>query len=272
MVYQELYLGNPPYLLAKRCMTPVDAHRHPEIEILYCIEGKYDLLIGRQKYTLKKGDVALIGSMMSHEVPETEYGPSAKVLVIEVGPVILGDYFNVVAGESFKDAIFSVYDEEYSEIQGILEETVALMDTRERFSSLILSGNVYRIYALAFKRFATSSQEELSSNNNSSVTVVANAIDFIYNNYNKKFTVGEIAETLGYSKSNFCKIFKNITGDTFHNVLNSHRIKIACLLIKNGEFTLNEIAYQVGFADAKGFHKVFKSFMGITPGEYKKSN
>ena len=69
---------------------------------------------------------------------------------------------------------------------------------------------------------------------------------------------------------NFCKIFKTITGDTFHSILNRHRIEIACLRLKIAGEPVERIAAEVGFADAKSFCRVFKAQMGISPGAYRK--
>lgn len=76
----------------------------------------------------------------------------------------------------------------------------------------------------------------------------------------------------GYSKSNFCKIFKRITGEPFHGVLNGYRIRIACDLLDKTDYSVERIAGEVGFADTKTFCRVFKSVMGVTAGRFRKKD
>jgi YesN/AraC family two-component response regulator len=79
-----------------------------------------------------------------------------------------------------------------------------------------------------------------------------------------------VAERNGYSKSNFCRVFKRITGNTFHDILNQRRVEVAGFLLVQTNLDLEEIAQQVGFLDAKCFCRVFKKYTGKTPGTYRK--
>jgi hypothetical protein len=39
MLYQKMLTGDKPYYTALRSMTDFKKHKHPEIEIAYCLEG-----------------------------------------------------------------------------------------------------------------------------------------------------------------------------------------------------------------------------------------
>ncbi|MDR0748859.1 MAG: helix-turn-helix transcriptional regulator [Tannerellaceae bacterium] len=49
------------------------------------------------------------------------------------------------------------------------------------------------------------------------------------------------------------------------------RLKRARLLLKEGTYNISEVAYKVGFNDAKYFSNCFKKEFGKTPGEYLKT-
>jgi AraC-like DNA-binding protein len=97
------------------------------------------------------------------------------------------------------------------------------------------------------------------------------ALEAIYNRYNEPLDVESISALCGYSKSNFCKIFKNVTGDTFHNALNLRRVEIACLLLRDSNDTVEDIARDTGFLDSKSFCRVFKNVTNQTAGQYRKN-
>ena len=272
MIYQKLYLGNPPYVLATRYMDSFPLHKHPEVELIYCINGAYNIEIGEKTYRMEHGELAIIGSMVSHEVIESEEGANSMALVVETGPAMLGYYFNLVANYDFPDVIIDLKQEKYASLYELIQETVELKTNPSQFSNLILNGNTYKICAEVFKTFVNEPANNESTTKSNSIMAITNALEHIYNNYSKKITVDEVANMCGYSKSNFCKIFKNITGDTFHNTLNKHRVKNSRVLLENSDISLDEVATQVGFADGKSFHKVFKAVMGVTPGTYKKEH
>ena len=96
------------------------------------------------------------------------------------------------------------------------------------------------------------------------------ALETIYNSYFMPLNIESVSASCGYSKSNFCKIFKNITGNTFHDTLNRHRIEIACTLLGETNDSIEKIAQETGFADAKSFCRVFRKIMGKSAGEYRK--
>ena len=104
------------------------------------------------------------------------------------------------------------------------------------------------------------------------VQKIEKSLDIIYNRFDEQLDLETVSKLCGYSKSNFCKIFKTITGDTFHNILNRHRVDIACLKLKESTASIEEIALSVGFADTKSFCRVFKSVTGFSSGEYRKKH
>jgi AraC-like DNA-binding protein len=81
--------------------------------------------------------------------------------------------------------------------------------------------------------------------------------------------VDDAANATGYGKSNFCKIFKLAYGESFHKILNRHRIENACYFLGETDFSVAEIAEKVGFIDIKTFYRVFKQVTGRTPCEFR---
>ena len=98
------------------------------------------------------------------------------------------------------------------------------------------------------------------------------ALEIIRLEYAEPLSIDAVSRTCGYSKSNFCTIFKSITGETFHGVLNRHRVDVACLHLESTNLTIEEVSERVGFADAKSFCRVFKKTKGMTAGEYRKKH
>ena len=269
MIYQKLLAGEKPYFICDTGMNKgFEKHRHSEIELSYCISGSYPIIINNEMHILKQGDLAIVGSMVAHELPKCN-NKERRALTIEVGPVLLSKYFDMLACATSESPILKS-DEKNKELYDLLEEIINLKKEAVDFSDLVIKGNLYKICAYILRQFESINSSKHKAYEIRSIANIEKALEYIYEKYNSPLPVEQVAEFCGYSKSNFCKIFKRITGDTFHNVLNNYRIKMACVLLDKTNYSVEVIACEVGFADAKTLCRVFKSVKKMTTGEYRK--
>lgn len=108
-----------------------------------------------------------------------------------------------------------------------------------------------------------------SDTNPKSHLVVAKAIEYIENNYNKPISLSSVACALNYNTSYLSRIFKEKNNQSFSTYLHKFRIEKACSLIKNSDLKISAIASMVGFVETEYFYKIFKRHTGLTPLEYK---
>ncbi len=269
MLYQKLHLGETPYIFGHNPDPEFPEHRHPEIELFYCISGSYNLTINKKDYMLQEGELAVIGSMLPHKILDPS-GNKSSSLFIEVGPTMLGNYFKFIGNKHFKYPILDLKTEERVELNALFNETLESSLNPGQFTSLSIKGNIYKISSLILEEFTNENTNQSDSKEIFSIIKIESALEHIYSNYNKRLSLEEVADLCGYSKSNFCKIFKSITGDTFHHVLNDYRVKMACTLLEESELSVEDIATSVGFADSKTFCRIFKELTNVTPSQYRK--
>jgi AraC-like DNA-binding protein/ligand-binding sensor protein len=94
---------------------------------------------------------------------------------------------------------------------------------------------------------------------------------FIWGNYTRKISLKEIAEASGLSAPYFSTIFKDEMGENLSNYLNRLRIEKAAALLTKTNKALSKIADECGFEDQSWFSKIFKHYMGISPGKYREN-
>ena len=95
------------------------------------------------------------------------------------------------------------------------------------------------------------------------------ALDYIQKNYmDPDLSLNSICSYLNISTSYFSTIFKDLTGETFTEVLIRTRMEKAKELLENTTMKNYEIAEKVGFADPHYFGISFKKMTGCTPTEY----
>ncbi|MDR0376217.1 MAG: helix-turn-helix domain-containing protein [Spirochaetaceae bacterium] len=92
---------------------------------------------------------------------------------------------------------------------------------------------------------------------------------FIYENYNRKISLKEIASASGLSAPYFSTIFKEEMGENLSTYLSRLRVEKAYHLLTETTMTLSEIAESCGFEDQSWFSKIFKKISGTSPGKYR---
>lgn len=95
------------------------------------------------------------------------------------------------------------------------------------------------------------------------------AMDYIEKHYGEnELGLNAVCSYLNISTSRFSTIFKNITGETFMEVLTGIRMQKARELLENTSMKNYEIAEKVGFSDPHYFSAAFKKATGKSPTEY----
>lgn len=87
--------------------------------------------------------------------------------------------------------------------------------------------------------------------------------------YQKDWTVPEMAKQTGYSQARFCKLYKEIFGISPKRDLQLVRIEQAKLLLIQNEYMVSTVAQMCGYTNPFHFIRTFKKETGMTPGEYK---
>ncbi|MFB5762557.1 helix-turn-helix transcriptional regulator [Paenibacillus medicaginis] len=98
---------------------------------------------------------------------------------------------------------------------------------------------------------------------------IRQAVLSIEGRYNTLQSLEEIANEAGLSKYYFTRAFKSATGSTPMEYLTKIRMAKAVRLLRETELTLEEIAQQIGYANASYFIKVFRRWIGFSPGEFR---
>ncbi len=95
------------------------------------------------------------------------------------------------------------------------------------------------------------------------------AIKYIDEFYTRNISLCQMSELCHLSPSYFHKLFTSVMKETPSNYLLTKKMIMALSLI-NMNKNFKEVAFELGFCTDAHFSKTFKSFFGLTPGQYKK--
>ncbi len=98
---------------------------------------------------------------------------------------------------------------------------------------------------------------------------VANAIQFIKENFKSQPSLDEIAQAVNLSPYHFQKLFTSWAGVSPKQFLQFLNLEYAKGILKNRRSTLNDVAFQAGLSGSSRLHDLFIKIEGMTPGEFK---
>ena len=99
-----------------------------------------------------------------------------------------------------------------------------------------------------------------------------NILIYINNNYRRELDVGTVSVDACVSPDYLKHLFSELLGMPLTEYLNRFRVSSACeKLMQSDAMSIEEIAAEVGYTDAKYFARVFKKIKGISAGEYRRS-
>ena len=99
---------------------------------------------------------------------------------------------------------------------------------------------------------------------------ISDIVQYINSNYMEKITLDDISKRFYISRFYFSKVFKEVTGFTFVEYLNSVRVREAQRLLVNTNSKIVCISQDVGFGSIAHFGRVFKAITSYSPLKYRK--
>jgi len=94
----------------------------------------------------------------------------------------------------------------------------------------------------------------------------------IEQSFRSDLSLTSLAAESGYSRGHFVKMFRKATGVTPHHYVLRRRVEHARFLLKEKEpgVRLIDVAALCGFSSQAHMTQVFRQFVGVTPGDYRR--
>ncbi len=96
------------------------------------------------------------------------------------------------------------------------------------------------------------------------------ARDMIYQNQGKQLSAEEISKEVNVHPVTLSKSFNRFFGMSMGKFQRGVQAARAAELIQSGNYSLLDIAHEIGCYDQSHFNRIFKEFYSITPGEFQK--
>lgn len=142
------------------------------------------------------------------------------------------------------------------------------LDDQETGTLTPYTANLLTSLMLAEVAYAQEERAVVSPN----VKAVATwAHTYIRLNYESPITAGKIAEILRYNPDYLGRIYTEAYGCTLTEAIHQRRIHVACQYLLDTEMTIEQIAQKCGFTDPDYFRRIFRRYMQMSPGTYRRN-
>lgn len=126
-----------------------------------------------------------------------------------------------------------------------------------------------KIYALEIDRKSQSPFAMFNGQKKHEDEPIKQAQEFIENNITEKILVEDLAIKYAIGRRHFERRFKKATNNTPAEYMQRVKIEAAKKQFESSSKNVNEVMYDVGYADSKAFRTVFKKITGLSPIDYR---
>jgi AraC-like DNA-binding protein len=121
---------------------------------------------------------------------------------------------------------------------------------------------------LAQEKFSTTTETKKSNTQESifpSIPRLREVFEFIELNYDRNIRLKEVAQSVGYSSAYLTDLVRKLTGKTVNNWIIERRIAEASTLLLETNYSVEEIALDVGYQNINHFYCQFRDYYKSTP-------
>ena len=277
-VFEKIIVPNKhSFITRKLPLKSVDnIHSHKNFELNFIAAGTGRRIVGDNISGFEKGDLVLMGPDLPHcwELFPSEKENASFCIVTHFSEDIMNsDFFMMPELEEVRDLLrqseqglrFKV--EDYGPVQETLERMIKL----EGLEYYIEMLKVFNLLLQIKEREKLSNPIDKAVVFSKNLEKINKVYEYVFQNIQEGIRLQEAAALLHMAPSSFCRFFKKKTNLTFMEYVKRVRVGMAAKLLAESDRQITQICFESGYNNLANFNHYFKSIMGRTPSEYRKS-
>ena len=241
--------------------------------LIYCIDGRGFYKLNGQTYFVSRNQYFILPAGVPHEYGAAE-GEKWTIYWVH----FRGEHASVYAEGAQKPLdVKATLNSNIANRNNIFEEMLSTLHFGEGIEDLRYASSLLHYYLASLRylrqyRRSVSYDASNSSrpfNTSKDIGVVDAAVHFMKENIERRITLQDILNYVGYSSTRFSTLFKQQTGCSPLSYFNRLKIEYACHMLKVTDMHINQICYKVGIEDSLYFSRLFSKIMGMPPSEYR---
>ncbi|MCR5100661.1 MAG: helix-turn-helix domain-containing protein [Butyrivibrio sp.] len=250
-------------------------HWHDDVEIIRIRKGNIHCHVNDSDFLLNPGELCFINFDTLHRVYNTEETVGdLDVLTIKTDMLaqnkeIYEKYIiPIIHNSDFAHVQMDGRNSYAKLISDIFDALYELITEKPTGYELDVIGYIYMIFRRLYLVYI--SEKDIPVSYNSDISLQRRMSAYIYEHYQEKITLDDIANAAGVSRSKCASLFHKYTQKTPINFLNSYRLEMASKLLTSTDEPISYIAGASGIGEQSYFNRMFMKEYGCTPLEYRK--
>lgn len=281
------FQGDTPFYIRKYTKAQLThvLHQHEMLQINYLIRGSCRHFINEKVSDAVKGDLLIIPPYVPHMI-ECSEDEDFEMVEIEFTTELIIQ--NVQDFESIQSVFDFAYlepllmreDEVHTKYhlpekhRKKAEETMLLLlceyTDRENSYMLMIKGLLLQLLVVIQRSITQGQVGEMEKETlKDHIGAMEKALCYVDEHYMENITIQNVAQVAAFSKSYFGYLFKMVTHQTFVEYLVGKRVDLAVRMLNETSKRVIDICYDCGFRNISHFNRTFKTYVGVSPTEYR---
>ena len=273
--------GPLPVVLEQKTVFPEGGHEellhwHDELEIIRIRSGSIHCHVNGSDQRLNPGELCFINFDTLHRVYNEEQ-TAGDLDVLTMKADLLAHNKEIYE----KYIIPIIHNPDFSHVQmdgrnsyarlisDIFDSLYELAEEKPVGYELDVIGYIFMIFRRLYQIYI--GQDEVPVSYTSDISLQRRMNTYIYEHYQEKITLDDIAGAAGVSRSKCAGLFRKYTQKTPVNFLNSYRLEMAARMLASGDEPVSYIANACGIGEQSYFNRLFMKEFGCTPLEWRKA-
>ena len=269
--YQEAEMDSPlvdTHMDISYTSDYVSQHSHTFYEVIYCVQGELEYLLGIRRYQVQSGDIIIAppGTIHCPILPKEMKNPY-KRYVIWISTSFTQTLQNRDANIfDFQDAIvLRTAKTKWEYLNRFFIRAVRESEARAPGWQICLGGIASQLVV----HLTRAAHELQTAPRNPKGDMLEIILDYVQSRLSEKISIQETARVFHMSASTLTHLFQREMGISFYRCVTQRRLVESKKLIELGN-TMEEISLAVGFQEYSAFYRAFKAEYGISPMQYRK--
>lgn len=258
----------------------VEPHNHNYFEIIFIEKGNGYHTINDMRFPYRENNIFLLAPEDTHHfeiekrtsftyfkftellfsskvnLPDRKYWLQRIEQLLHQPNIIPGD---VISHEEDRNIIWDIHNV-------VLEE----FKNEKVYYQEIISNAISTILSIIVRNISekyNSQQKDILVAHNKIDLILSHIRQHVYDNDLTK--INFLANKFNMSQSSISTYFKRKTGESIHQYVTKYKMKLVEYRLQHTEFTIAEIAYQLGYTDESHLTKTFKKHFSMSPKQYR---
>ena len=255
------------------------SHSHSFVELNYMYSGTCVQYIDDKKIILRQGQLLLMDKDIAHSIDRLEKDDILINILIQNESInteilnqmvqsqsLIFDFLSKASMEETSHNHYLLLETENNEmIQFLLHQMISEYFIPNLYSMQKLKLMLPLLFIELSKQLEEQTIKRIDPNKKEIMEILL----YIDKQY-QDLSLERLAKHFGYNKNYISNKIKASSNFTFLELLERKRLKIAVSYLRDDQYSIDQIAYLIGYESPASFFKLFKKYYQMTPLQYKK--